>query len=82
MRTTINLDDDVLSLARQQAAALNTSISVVVNRSLRVGLQKTAPRQASQQTLVFGPGEKLTTEEWQRRLAGIENDDLPQHDNR
>ncbi len=40
MRTTISLDDDLLSAAKVQAARLNTSLSEVINRALRRGLME------------------------------------------
>ena len=40
MRTTINLDEDVLDKARSLKDTLNTSLRAVINQALRFGLEK------------------------------------------
>jgi len=40
MRTTINLDEDVLDKARSLKDTLNISFRVVINQALRFGLEK------------------------------------------
>lgn len=40
MRTTINLDEDVLDKARSLKDILNISFRVVINQALRLGLEK------------------------------------------
>ena len=42
MRTTLNLDDDVLDKAKALAAKLRTPFRRVVNEALRAGLQAVA----------------------------------------
>jgi hypothetical protein len=42
MRTTLTLDDDVLSLARAVAAAEGSSVGAVVSRLARQGISSTA----------------------------------------
>ena len=55
MRTTISLDDDLLAMARQQAATLHLSLSEVINRALRRGLGDSASmRVAESGTVTYG----------------------------
>lgn len=49
MRTTVNLDDDVSSAARELVATRRLGFSEAVNELARAGLRASAPRRPFQQ---------------------------------
>ena len=53
MRTTLTVDDDLLQRAKEQAVALGVTVSDVVNRALRRGMDAPAPS-ADLRTLIVG----------------------------
>ncbi len=66
MRTTLNLDDDVLAIAKSLAAARNISVGDAVSYLMRKGLEARAPVQirngfhvfcVDESTPGFGPDE-------------------------
>jgi hypothetical protein len=59
MRTTVVIDDDLLRMARKQAAEAGTSLSEVVNRALRDTFVQRAqsPPQPRFSMVTFGGGQ-------------------------
>ncbi|GDY14917.1 hypothetical protein LBMAG53_37950 [Planctomycetota bacterium] len=73
MRTTMSIDDDLLVAAKRRAAALGVSISEVLNRALRRGLDEPDRIHPPGRTITFGgaPGTGLSDAElraWTIRL--------------
>jgi hypothetical protein len=79
MRTTLNIDDDVLDRARSIAARRKTPFRTVVNEALRVGLASVeAPAQSRQyrtkpHKMGLRPGRNL--DNIQELLAQVEGED-------
>ncbi len=79
MRTTLNLDDDVLDRARAAAAELHVPFRQVINEALRAGLQsveepgKSRPYRTNPHKLGLQPGRNL--DNIQELLAQIEGED-------
>jgi hypothetical protein len=48
MRTTIRVDDDILERLKAEARKENVSLTRVLNRTLKVGLQAGRPRRTAQ----------------------------------
>ncbi|MGE0492480.1 MAG: ribbon-helix-helix protein, CopG family [Vulcanimicrobiota bacterium] len=46
MRTTVNLDDDVLRALRREAERSGSSLTETVNRVLKLGLERVHPSEA------------------------------------
>lgn len=44
MRTTLNIDDDLLQKLRQEAERSRTPLNATVNRALRLGMERMAPK--------------------------------------
>lgn len=72
MRTTLTVDDDLLRLAKQRAAAMHLPLVDIINRALRKGLQEDAPTRLAEPTLVYrvdaGPGPVPDLAAWAERL--------------
>ncbi len=67
MRTTVRLDDDLLAAAKQRAAANHTTLTSLIEDSLRQTLAQRPVGRAERLTLqTFGEG---------GTLAGVELDD-------
>ena len=79
MRTTLNLDDDVLDKAKAVAAKLHTPFRRVVNEALRSGLQtvENPPRTRAYHTRPHKLGLKAgrNLDNIQALLAQIEGED-------
>jgi len=79
VRTTLNLDDDVLDRARSVAGRLGTPFRQVVNEALRAGLQaveepaKTRPYHTPPHQMGLKSGRSL--DNIQELLAQIEGED-------
>jgi hypothetical protein len=69
MRTTLNLDDDILELATRQAKLRSVSLSKTVSDLLRRGLNAPTPSQDKDGLVVFqlpADSPAVTTEEVRR----------------
>lgn len=69
MRTTLNLDDDVLELVARQAKLRGVSLGKTVSDLLRKGLNASTPAQNKQGLVVFQlppDSPKVTTEDVRR----------------
>jgi hypothetical protein len=76
MRTTLTVEDDLLRLARQRAAASGLTLVEVVNRALRRGLAEDQPVRLAEPTLVYGdPAQRLDAATLAHRLQAIDGDD-------
>lgn len=79
MRTTLNLDDDVLDRARAAAEELHVPFRQVINEALRVGLQaveepgKSRPYRTNPHKLGLRPGRNV--DNIQELLAQMEGED-------
>jgi antitoxin component of RelBE/YafQ-DinJ toxin-antitoxin module len=79
MRTTINIDSDVLERAKALSAKLGTPFKTVVNEALRAGLDHVArpadqrPYQTRPRAMGLKPGRNL--DNIQELLAQIEGED-------
>lgn len=83
MRTTLNIDDELLEVIRREAESLRLPLGEVVNRALRRGLlpEQTAP--VAHHTITFGdpaapppdPGRLVELQDddltWLRRKCGV-----------
>jgi predicted transcriptional regulator len=49
MRTTINIDDDLLEKLKQEAERARMPLRVTLNRALRLGLERLSPEAARRQ---------------------------------
>jgi len=56
MRTTLNLDDDVLLLVKQYASARRVSLGKALSELARKGLNAQLPTRRVNGLLVFDPG--------------------------
>ena len=80
MRTTLNLDDDVIDKAKSVAAKRGASFRAIINEALRIGLaevEKPASRQPYQTTphpMGLRPGYNL--DNIQELLAQMEGEDF------
>ena len=80
MRTTLNIDDDVLEKARAIAARLHKSFRHVVNEALRTGLEtvesteESRPYHTSPHNMGLKPGRNL--DNIQELLAQGEGEDF------
>jgi hypothetical protein len=63
MRTTLVLDDELLRQAKKRAAALNLTVSDVVNRALRDSLMEEAKVAAPFSMVTFGRARDLVHHE-------------------
>lgn len=79
MRTTINLDHDVIERARAISADLGEPFKTVINRALRIGLDHVEepavcqPYETKPQAMGLKPGRNL--DNIQELLAQIEGED-------
>jgi plasmid stability protein len=80
MRTTLNIDDDVIDKARTLAARLHRSFRHVVNEALRAGLEsiespgESRPYHTSPHNMGLKPGRDL--DNIQELLAQVEGEDF------
>jgi len=63
MRTTLVLDDELFSKAKQRAATLNSTLSEVVNQALREVLTKRTPHAPPYEMITSGDGEPISHHE-------------------
>lgn len=60
MRTTLSVDDDLLQRGKEIALAMGVSVSEVMNRAIRRGLDAGAALPPTTATLVFGdPADRI-----------------------
>jgi hypothetical protein len=80
MRTTLNIDDDVLERARAVAAKLRTPFKTVVNEALRAGLdqveQPANQRPYKTRPHAMGLYEGRNLDNIQELLAHVEGDNF------
>ena len=70
MRTTLDLDDDILDAARELARARGTSIGSVISALARAGLQPTSVEVVEGLPLIRArPGGQVITSEMVRRAV-------------
>ena len=73
MRTTLNIDDDVLQAAKELAEAQNTTAGEIISSLARSSLEKPTRRRFRRRNgLPLLPGGKLVTTELVDRLANEE----------
>ncbi len=75
MRSTVVFDDNLYRKARERAAALNTTLSDVVNQALREALFKPKPRESRFEMVVFGDPSAVVSHEPQDFAEALSNDD-------
>lgn len=76
MRTTLSIDDDLLLAAKQQALADRTTVSDVVNRTLRRGLFAELPTRLGEPTIVYGAATNPAIDDaaLRRHTAGLDDE--------
>jgi hypothetical protein len=75
MRSTVIIDDDLFRRAKQRAAALNTTLSDVVNQALRQSLAEPILKAPAFHMITFGdPGARVRHEPGDLHAA-IDDDD-------
>lgn len=81
MRTTITIDDEVLEQLKARAAKEGTTVSRLIEDSLRLAAR---PRPVSPpfELITFGKGGRFTTLDVDRVSALIEQDDVARHGRR
>ena len=80
MRTTISLDDHLLTRLKKRASESNSSVSALIERAVRLLLQTpVAPKQKQGFDLVtFGAGGKFSRRNIDKTSALLEADDVDQ----
>ncbi len=80
MRTTLNIDDDVLERARDIAAKQSKAFRVVVNEALREGLKRldnpVQHRPFKTKAVAMGMRQELNIDNVQELLAQTEGEDF------
>jgi len=78
MRTTVVLDDRLFKKAKQRAAELGTSLSEVMNQSLRLLLaqEPTRPARSKFKMITFGDPRKPTKHEPAELSSAVDEDDI------
>ncbi|HVR44003.1 MAG TPA: ribbon-helix-helix protein, CopG family [Thermoanaerobaculia bacterium] len=81
MRTTITIDDEVLEQLKARAAKEGTTVSRLIEESVRLAAR---PRRPSVpfELVTFGKGGRFTTLDVDHVSALIEQDDLARHGRR
>jgi hypothetical protein len=78
MRTTINLEEELLDLARESARKLKKPLRVIVNEALRAGLERTGASVPRPHTTIahdMGLREGRNLDNVQELLSQLEGDD-------
>jgi ribbon-helix-helix CopG family protein len=80
MRTTISLDDHLLTRLKKRASESNSSVSALIERAVRLLLQTpVAPKQKQGFDLVtFGAGGKFSRRNIDKTSALLEAEDVDQ----
>ena len=81
MRTTITIDDEVLDQLKARAAKEGTTVSRLIEDSLRLAAPShaEAPTGEAFELITFGKGGQFTSLDVDRVSALIEQDDLARH---
>jgi hypothetical protein len=85
MRTTITIDDDVLDDLKRRAAQRGTTVSRVIEDSVRVALAKSPQPLATPgdfELVTYGRGGHFTHLDVDRTSALLERDDLERYGSR
>lgn len=76
MRSTVIIDDELFKRAKQRAAALNTTLSAVINQALRRDLAEPAAAQAPRYAVIpYGSPRRKRRHEPADFAAALEADD-------
>jgi len=75
MRSTLVLDDELFRKAKQRAAALNTTLSAVVNQALRDALAKPIPEAPAFHMITFGDPRQRVHREPRDQQAVLDAED-------
>lgn len=75
MRSTVIIDDELFRKAKQRAAALNTTLSAIVNQALREALSRPVAKAAPFQMITFGNPKARLHREPAEHFALVERED-------
>jgi hypothetical protein len=84
MRTTITIDEEFLDELKERAAGEGTTVSKLIEDSVRLAARPQADGDAGQtfELVTFGKGGRFTTLDVDRGSVLIEQDDVARHGRR
>ena len=82
MRTTITIDDAILEQLKARAAKENTTVSRLIEDSVRLAARPLADAREGFELVTFGKGGRFTSLDVDRIASLIEQDDMARHGRR
>lgn len=82
MRTTITIDDAILEQLKARAARENTTVSRLIEDSVRLAARPSADSGKGFELVTFGKGGRFTSLDIDRISSLIERDDVARHGRR
>ena len=82
MRTTITIDQEILEQLKARAAKENTTVSRLIEHSVRLAARPLAEAGEAFELVTFGKGGRFTSLDVNRVSSLIEQDDLARHGRR